>query len=65
MAPLANEINLPPLDAGAAPFWEPAYDANDALRQASKALKPKPPRPERVPEIQYELVPHSHAEKAA
>lgn len=65
IAPLATEVNLPPLDAGAVPYWEPAYDAHDAARQASQTLKPKPARADRVAEIQYELVPHSHAEKAA
>lgn len=65
IAPLATEINLPPLDAGAEPFWKPAYDAHDAARQASKTPTPKPPRPERVAEVQYELVPNDYAEKAA
>lgn len=59
VAPLATEISLPALDAGATPFWMPATDAHEAATQATTPLVPKPPRPDRVPEYEFELVPNT------
>lgn len=59
IAPLATEINLPPLEAGASPYWLPVADAHDATRQANTPMQSKPPRPDRVPEFEYELVPNA------
>lgn len=50
---LAGEIVLPPLDAGASPYWKPEYDQRAAAAQAAEQLKPKPARAERVPEFSY------------
>ncbi|CAK7256383.1 MULTISPECIES: hypothetical protein [unclassified Shinella] len=60
-APLGCEIVLPPLDAGATPFWKPAYDQRDAAAQAAAELKPAPKRPERVAEYSYSLAPKETA----
>lgn len=60
--PLSHELVLPPLDAGATPYWTPAYDAHDAARQAVAELKPAPKRAERVPEFSYSLAPRETAD---
>ena len=57
VGPLACELVLPPLDAGATPFWKPAYDQRDAANQAAADLEPAPKRPERVAEYSYSLAP--------
>ncbi|HEV7246779.1 MAG TPA: hypothetical protein VGN93_07285 [Shinella sp.] len=59
--PLACEIMLPPIDAGASPFWKPAHDQRDASNQAAAELKPAPKRPERSPEYEYSLAPKETA----
>ncbi len=56
VAALASEIVLPPLEAGASPYWSPADDSHCAARQAAEQLKPKPPRSEREPQFAYHLV---------
>lgn len=55
--PLACEVVLPPLDAGASPYWIPAHNQQDAARQAAAELKPAPKRPDRSPEFEYSLAP--------
>lgn len=62
--PLAHELVLPPLDAGASPFWTPAYDQRDAANKAAAELKPAPKRPERSPEFEYSLAPKETADAA-
>ncbi|WLS03110.1 hypothetical protein [Shinella oryzae] len=56
IAPLATEIVLPALDAGASAYWTPCHDQHHASARVAEQLKPAPMRPERVAEFSYELV---------
>lgn len=51
---LSSSINLPPLHAGASPFFEPANHAPARLlAELEKPLLPRPQDPERVPEVEH------------
>lgn len=57
IANLAAEVNLPPLYAGAGPFWEADNGrASDVLDRLSKPIPPRPAEQERTSEIEYQLV---------
>lgn len=58
VAPLASEIALPPLQAGASAFWKPEPGSpNDILSQLNKPLIEPPAPTERPVEIEYFAAP--------
>lgn len=60
VASLASELNLPPLYAGAAPYWEPStYTPARALTELEKPMRPRPEQQKREPVYEYSLAPTS------
>lgn len=58
IAPLAAELNLPALHAGASPYWLAAAHAPyHIVAELEKPLLPQPARAERTPEIEWRSAP--------
>jgi hypothetical protein len=58
VASLASELNLPPLYAGAAPYWEPStHTPARALAELEKPMRPRPEQQKREPVYEYALAP--------
>ena len=55
---LASEIHLPPLHAGASPYWQPAaLTPAQALAELEKPLRTRPEQQKREPLYEYALAP--------
>lgn len=58
IAPLAAELNLPALHAGASPYWvAAAHSPYHIVAELEKPLLPQPARAERTPEIEWRSAP--------
>lgn len=58
IAQLAAELNLPPLHAGASPYWLAAAHApHHTVAELEKPLLPQPVRAERTPEFEWRSAP--------
>lgn len=58
--PIHSAIALPPLYAGAAPFWEPGpFSPARVLVELDKPMRPRPEQPAREPVYEYVLAPRA------